>query len=66
MSTQMIEIPEAQTDKEHGIKGLIQIVTQSRDKNTKEQSMEIAGRYFAKFARRMEKVGTPITYDEEY
>lgn len=64
---EMIEIPEIKDyGKEKGIKGLMQIAEQSRDKNTIPQRIEIITRYFSKFQNRMEKVGDPITNEEEF
>jgi len=62
---EMIEIPPAEYSKEKGIRGLIQIAEQSRDKNTIPTRMEIVTRYFSKFQKRMEKMGNPITDEEE-
>lgn len=61
----MIELPEVDRSKDKGIRGLIQIATQSRDKNTLPQRTEIITRYFSKFQQRMENIGIPITDIEE-
>ncbi len=63
---EMIEIPSVEDyGKEKGIRGLMQIAEQSRDKNTIPARIEIITRYFSKFQKRMEKVGNPITEEEE-
>lgn len=61
----MIELSEADHSKDKGIRGLIQIATRSRDKNTLSQRTEIITRYFSKFQQRMENIGNPITDIEE-
>lgn len=60
----MIEIPPADHSKSKGIKGLIQIATQTIDYKYSER-VEIVIRYFTKFKERMIKVGTPLTPEEE-
>ncbi len=66
MTMEMIEIPSVEDyGKEKGIRGLMQIAEQSRDKNTIPARIEIITRYFSKFQKRMEKVGNPITEEEE-
>jgi len=61
----MIEIPPAEYSRDKGIRGLIQIATQSRDKNALPVRIEIVNRYFAKFKARMAKQNAPITDAEE-
>ncbi len=60
----MQEIPSAEYGKEKGIRGLIQIAEQLRDKNAILARIEIVTRYFSKLQRRMEKAGNPITEEE--
>lgn len=63
--TEMTEIPPAEYSRDKGIRGLMQIATQSRDENTLPARIEIVNRYFAKFKARMAKQNTPITDAEE-
>jgi hypothetical protein len=62
---QMTEIPPAEYSRDKGIRGLMQIATQSRDKNALPARIEIVNRYFAKFKARMIKQGTPLTQVSE-
>jgi len=64
--TEMTEIPPAEYSKDKGIRGLMQIATQSRDKNALPARIEIVNRYFAKFKARMAKQNAPITDAEEH
>jgi len=63
--TKMTKIPPAEYSKDKGIRGLIQIATQSRDKNALPERIEIVTRYFAKFKTRMVKQNAPISDAEE-
>ena len=58
------EIPQAQHGKDKGIRGLLQIATQSHDMNPQSKSEEVMIRYFDKFERRMVRHGTPLTRQE--
>jgi len=62
---EMIEIPPADYSKERGIRGIIQIATQTIDHHTYSERVEIVARYFTKFEQRMRKAGTPLDDTEK-
>ena len=65
MTNKMIEIPAADHAKASGIRGILQIAEDVRDKNDKTKSISVISRYVAKFKARMYKAKTPLTDVEE-